>query len=758
MILPSYFLALLAAAFYFVGFVVIHRYTSAKWFTLEVLFGGLVGLAGLGLGLCFVAGFRFEHYAATYGMLWFCFFFVSGIFYVSGSAAIVRYLAKRPHFAASIAEVYQDCIQAPFLERARFLARVGQADLSNQGEDGHEVRYNISPAGSKNAARIRRIQRIFGFDATGYYSVPNDQEMRGDGRRRNIGEPSHEFVSIAGSAVLGLALAETCVSHGVRLAGRPVWASIIAVLVLGVLFFFATRAVVSQLRSQAGRDPASWALWAPLAVVMLLAQLAGVRYGARTYVSDWVVLLATSWGVLYALWTTPIRSLWPLFLLWIAGVCIWWWAGGTGLLHIEAVDRYLPGYLKQRPWLDALFDPLVEFGNNRSRPVSLVFDFIDYRLVQASIRLGYPHFKMVTYPAFALACMGSAYWFFVRDLRLTRTLSLLLLTLFQSAPAMAFHPLYRSAKIGAALMVIVVFAALYRFIVAAETGMKMRGALPRLAGIWVGCLMMPMFDELGTYSIGMLVASLSVYAVVRRTRMSWVLLATVLSTLMAAYLYRYGVSARLYTWVNGTALRNRYDIDGRLYKTLRLDVLLATGTNLVFDAFRFMFGNISRVVAAAVMLLLVYVCSLGFPVRWGKRATSKTSYFITGLVLLSVELMLVLQFCIMVHFHWAQTREDVRRMYYVLPTLALFLMVAGAALKTVCVGHRRVAKVISVVLALCLAGNIDADQDHYRIVRSGHAKKYFERSDSAVAAILKVQKGAILPPTTDPIVKLVLGK
>ena len=62
---------------------------------------------------------------------------------------------------------------------------------------------------------------------------------------------------------------------------------------------------------------------------------------------------------------------------------------------------------------------------------------------------------------------------------------------------MAFQPLYRSAKIGAALMVIVVFAALYRFIVAAEAGMKMREAVARLAGIWVGCLMMPMFDREG---------------------------------------------------------------------------------------------------------------------------------------------------------------------------------------------------------------------------------------------------------------------
>ena len=112
----------------------------------------------------------------------------------------------------------------------------------------------------------------------------------------------------------------------------------------------------------------------------------------------------------------------------------------------------------------------------------------------------------------------------------------------------------------------------------------------------------------------------------------------------------------------------------------------------------------------------------------------------------------------MVHFHWTQTREDVRRMYYVLPTLALFLMFAAVALKTVCVGHRHVARVISIVLALCLAGNIDADQDHYRIVRSGHIKEYFARSDRTVAAILKVQKDATLPLPTDPVVKLIFGR
>jgi hypothetical protein len=176
MILPSYLAALQAAALYFVGFVVIHRYTSVRWLTLEVLLGGMVGSAGLGLGLWRVAGFRIEHYAALYGVLWFCFFFVSGIFYVSVSLGVVRYLAKRPHFAASIAEIYQDCIEAPFLARARFLTSVGQVDMSNQGEDGLEVRYRISPAGSKNAAKIRRIQRVFGFRATGCYSVPSDRE------------------------------------------------------------------------------------------------------------------------------------------------------------------------------------------------------------------------------------------------------------------------------------------------------------------------------------------------------------------------------------------------------------------------------------------------------------------------------------------------------------------------------------------------------------------------------------------------------
>jgi len=85
-------------------------------------------------------------------------------------------------------------------------------------------------------------------------------------------------------------------------------------------------------------------------------------------------------------------------------------------------------------------------------------------------------------------------------------------------------------------------------------------------------------------------------------------------------------------------------------------------------------------------------------------------------------------------------------------------MVAAAALKTVCAGHRHVARVLSMVLALCLAGNIDADWDHHRIVRSGHGKKYYSRSDSTVAAILKIQKGATLPPNTDPVVKVVLSQ
>lgn len=168
--LESYMVAAFAAVAHIAVFITARQLTSYGWFVLELLTGGLVFLAGLTVGILAVEDFSLWYYLALYSVGWWCFFFVSSIFYVSVSVQIIRYLSERPDGSASVDELYHQCIEAPFAERAAFLVQTGQADEMAGG-------YRASPQGLKTADRIRRVRQLFGFSCcTGYYTNSKEEE------------------------------------------------------------------------------------------------------------------------------------------------------------------------------------------------------------------------------------------------------------------------------------------------------------------------------------------------------------------------------------------------------------------------------------------------------------------------------------------------------------------------------------------------------------------------------------------------------
>jgi hypothetical protein len=166
MALESYGIGLASFIVYVFLFLAALRFKGLRlgWLTLEIVTGlGVHAVATL-LGFQVVQNFNYWYSAALFGFLWFCFFFVTGIFFVSISVGMIYHLYQKPDHSATTAELYQVCITRPFVERAQFLVDSGQAETVGSG-------FQITPAGKRNSVRIQRVRKILGLDVSGFYST-----------------------------------------------------------------------------------------------------------------------------------------------------------------------------------------------------------------------------------------------------------------------------------------------------------------------------------------------------------------------------------------------------------------------------------------------------------------------------------------------------------------------------------------------------------------------------------------------------------
>jgi hypothetical protein len=166
MAIESYGMGLAGFIVYVLLFLAALRIKGLRlgWLTLEILAGlGVHAIASL-LGFQVIQNFNYWYSAALFAFLWFCFFFVTGIFFVSISVGMIYYLYQKPDRSATTRELYQVCITRPFVERSQFLVDSGQAAAVGSG-------FEITPAGKRSAQRIQRLRKSLGLDVSGFYST-----------------------------------------------------------------------------------------------------------------------------------------------------------------------------------------------------------------------------------------------------------------------------------------------------------------------------------------------------------------------------------------------------------------------------------------------------------------------------------------------------------------------------------------------------------------------------------------------------------
>lgn len=168
MAIESYLLGLTGFLVFVVLFIALRRLNlPIGWFVLEILLGIFIHFLSTMAGLLWVHGFSYWYHTSLYAFLWFCFFFVSSIYSVSVSVGIISYLYEKPDHVASLSEIYQQCVVAPFEERAKFLVDTKQAQKIEQC-------YAVTHSGKQTARRLHLVQKVLGMESHGFYAMAQD--------------------------------------------------------------------------------------------------------------------------------------------------------------------------------------------------------------------------------------------------------------------------------------------------------------------------------------------------------------------------------------------------------------------------------------------------------------------------------------------------------------------------------------------------------------------------------------------------------
>ena len=161
----SFLVGLAGFGAYIVIYLLLLRLKSPiGWLGIEVLTGIVVFGLSVCVGYWTVDGFSFLYAGSLFVFCWFCFFFVTGIFYVSVSVGIIHYLNIQPGKSATKEELYQECVRKPFINRIHSMTKLGLIEHSEQG-------YSVTSKGRFSVERIKNLQKILGLKSEGFYSA-----------------------------------------------------------------------------------------------------------------------------------------------------------------------------------------------------------------------------------------------------------------------------------------------------------------------------------------------------------------------------------------------------------------------------------------------------------------------------------------------------------------------------------------------------------------------------------------------------------
>ena len=407
--------------------------------------------------------------------------------------------------------------------------------------------------------------------------------------------------------------------------------------------------------------------------------------------------------------------LFALLVSMVMMICSVVWQHG-GVLYPEVESR-LPYYLSHGSLLSKLYDSdYLDMGMYQARELSYFFDYIDCKFIACCVALGHPHFLSLTQYVFLVLISLVLWRFGVGELKLERWIGLCVLLLYWTTPAVFLGgAFYRTAKIGVALAVVVLYWRIFRILRAARDiprcGLSARSWLVCFGWAWAATL----FDRLGVFMVGVIVVFLGFWFFAYREKSVLKLTGAFVAALALSIIYNEIIAPLLTVSISHYWPDFKYqhlpwgDLTGRPV------FFITSAFSLYFDAVRFFIGNIPQWGAALVVIGLVYLAL----VTGGGRQESKPFFRAAQGLFLSQTVLIWVMILLMVLRHGTLLWPNERRLYYFLPVVSMFSMTLLLVLSRLQTRRMLPGRCLALLLGGALLGNAIALPRHDANIRAG---------------------------------------
>ncbi len=417
-----------------------------------------------------------------------------------------------------------------------------------------------------------------------------------------------------------------------------------------------------------------------------------------------------------------------------------------GILHPE-METYLPYYLSDKPLLNKLYDSkALDLNLFQARELSYLFDFLDSKFVELTVNIGRPQFLSIVHYLFSIA-IGCMLWLFaVKELKLNPLTGLGLLALFWTSPSIFLGGIiFRTAKIGVALLIAALYVYLYKFSASYKSGDRPHVSTGRWVLYFTILFCMTLFDKQGVYLNITAIIFAVIWGIKFRDRNLHTMILIGTASLLLHELYNYVVAPQLTLMLNGYLPNFSYQALPVQKLLQNLPNYLIAGIYLYVETFRFLIGNPPFAVGIILLVLAIF-----FPIFYARKypAESAASLAFVNLAFLAVVatncLMVIAMNTLMVLRHPPLMWPDVSRVYYWLPTNIMLVMTLAVLVKLLS-NARVLQRLIVPVMVLAIAGNIAALPSHKVILTHGHLAEYYQSGPLLLDALARLDVASDAP-------------
>jgi len=400
-----------------------------------------------------------------------------------------------------------------------------------------------------------------------------------------------------------------------------------------------------------------------------------------------------------------------------------------GFFHPEA-DYFLHNAFNDKPFIAKIFSAENHRdGAYQAREFSYVIDFIDAHILVFSAKIGIVHFYSLLHYASlllttSLAILISSRYFGQKSYSISILISLLFLT----TPAVFLGGnFYRSSKYLISFFMTLMLFYLFRYFSEKKISIKI-ALLISLLGF-----LMAISDRQGPLLLSVFILTTALIFIILLVKRSFrsIIILTLLTAVWRLYVYYYDFFApQLIQYFTGkypvfapTSETSAYIFVIPAYKDMAISYF--------YYQFSYFFGNAGVVIGGIISIIFYIIFML---IAFKPIAKDKSLFRLLEVrsAALYVPLLLIATIPIvamMLHYSTAFfTWPDIRPVYYNLPVLTLILLFTHIIAARLVLLFPTIKKKLILILCAILLLNIIALPSHYKTLRSGHLKIYYDTS------------------------------